>query len=94
VATVVAFHDHNTLVRISYVLGTILAVISALYSYIHMLRTPAFTKEKLAEQGLDDERLVWISSDLFDKAQKAAKKGELQRQTIERLIRLGLSNHD
>ncbi len=94
VATVVAFHDHSTLVRIAYVSGTILAAISALYSYIHMLRTPAFTEEKLAEQGLDDEHLIWVSSGLFSEAQKAAKKGELQRQTIERLIRLGLSNRD
>lgn len=93
-ATVVAFHDHSTLVRIAYVSGTIAAVISALYSYIHMLRTPGLTEEKLAEQGLDDEHLIWVSSDLFNKTQEAAKKGELHRQTIERLIRLGLSNRD
>lgn len=52
-ATAVVFHDHSTLIRIAYVSGTILSIISALYSYIHMLRTPAFVKEKLAELGLD-----------------------------------------
>lgn len=94
VATVVAFHDHSTLIRIAYVAGTALAITSAAYSYVHMLQTPRITGEKLAEQGLDDERLVWISSDLFDDAQKAAKHGELRRQTFERLIRQGLSGGD
>lgn len=90
-AAVVAFHDHSTLIRVAYVAGTALAIGSAGYSYLHMLRTPRITGEKLAEQGLDDERLIWISSDLFDNAQKAARSGELQRQTFERLIRQGLS---
>lgn len=93
-ATVVAFDDHSTLIRMAYISGTALTIASAGYSYVHMLRTPHITGEKLAEQGLDDERLIWISSDLFDEAQKAAMRGELRRQTFERLIRLGLSSRD
>jgi hypothetical protein len=94
VATVIAFQDHSTLIRAAYVAGTTIAIASAGYSYVHMVRTPRITGEKLAEQGLDDERLVWISSDLFDEAQEAATGGELQRQTFERLIRRGLSSTD
>lgn len=91
VATVVAVRDHNALILIAFLLGTAVAMASALFSYVHMLRTPTICAEKLAEQGLDDERLVWISSDLFDEAVDAAERGELQRQTFNRLIRLGLS---
>jgi hypothetical protein len=91
VATVVAFRDHSALIRIAYVSGTILAIASALYSYVHVLRTPTIAAKKLAEQGLDDERLIWVSSDLFDEAQKAGANGELERQTFERLIRVGIS---
>jgi hypothetical protein len=91
-ATIVAFNDHSTLVPISYVTGTSLAIVSAGYSFFHMRRSARVTDEKLAEQGLDDERLVWISADLFDEARRAAKRGELERQTFERLIRTGLSS--
>ncbi len=94
VATVVAFQDHSALIRVAYVSGTVLAIASALYSYVHMLRTPTIAAKKLAEQGLDDDRLIWISSDLFDEAQRAGKNGELERQTFERLIRLGLSRSE
>jgi hypothetical protein len=45
----------------------------------------------LVEQGFDDERLIWIPSELFDEARKAARPDEFERQTIERLIRRGLS---
>jgi hypothetical protein len=92
VATVIAFQDHSALIRVAFLLGTAVAIASALYSYVHMLRTPAICAEKLAKQGLDDDRLVWIPSALFDEALEAADKGELQRQTFERLIRLGLSH--
>jgi hypothetical protein len=91
VAVVVAFRDHSTLVRVAFVIGTAVAIASAVYSYLHMLRTPPVCAEKLAEQGLDDERLVWIPSALFDQALEAAEKGELERQTFERLIRKGMS---
>jgi hypothetical protein len=91
VATVIAFQDHDALIIIGYLLGTVVAMASALYSYLHMLRTPAICAEKLAEQGLDDDRLVWVSSVLFDEVLEAADSGELQRQTFERLIRRGLS---
>ncbi len=94
VATVVAFQDHSDLIRVAFLFGTSVAIASALYSYVHMLRTPTICAEKLAEQGLDDERLVWLSSALFDEALAAADRGELQRQTFERLIRLGLSRAD
>lgn len=94
VATVVAFQDHSTLIRVGFVGGTLLAVLSAAYSYVHMLNTPRIAGEKLAEQGLDDERLVWISSGLFDEARKVAKPDELERQTFERLIRLGLKEEN
>jgi hypothetical protein len=92
VATVVAFRDHSTLIRVAFVLGTALAIASAIYSYLHMLRTPKITSEKLAEQGLDDKHLIWIPADLFEEARKTATSGELERQTFERLIRLGLSS--
>jgi hypothetical protein len=91
VATVIAFRDHSALIRIAYVSATVLAIASAVYSYVHMLRTPSIAAEKLVKQGLDDERLIWVSSDLFDEARKAGQNGELERQTFERLIRLGLS---
>jgi len=91
VATVIAFQDHNALITIGYLSGTAVAMASALYSYLHMLRTPAICAEKLAEQGLDDDRLVWISSALFGEALEAADSDELQRQTFERLIRRGLA---
>jgi hypothetical protein len=91
VATVIAFRDHSTVVRVAYLSGTLLAILSFAYSYLHMLRTPRITGEKLAEQGLDDERLVWISSGLFDEVKKAAGANEFERQTFERLIRGGLS---
>ncbi|HET9591943.1 MAG TPA: hypothetical protein VFP17_03415, partial [Solirubrobacterales bacterium] len=60
------------------------------YSYLQMLTTPRVAGEKLAEQGLDDERLVWIPTDLFDEARDAADPDEFERQTFERLIRAGL----
>lgn len=91
VASVVAFRDHDALIIVGYVTGTTLAAASATYSYLHMLRTPRIAGEQLAKQGLDDERLIWISSELFEEAQKAAKDGELQREMFERLIRQGLS---
>jgi len=94
VASVVAMEDHNLLIGVGYAVGTMLALVSAAYSYAHMLRTPQITAEKLAQQGLDDDRLVWISSELFEEAQGAARGEELQRQTFERLIRLGLSKKD
>lgn len=92
VATVVAFED-STLIRVAYLTGTALAIASAVYSYVHMLVTPKITEEKLDQQGLDDRRLVWIASDLFDEARKAAIGNEIERQTFERLIRQGLSSH-
>ena len=90
-ASVIAFRDHDALISVGYVVGTLLAAASAGYSYLHMLHTPRIAAEKLAKQGLDDERLVWISSALFEEAQEAAKGGELQREMFERLIRQGLS---
>ncbi len=91
VATVVAFND-DTLIRVAYVAGTVLAAASALYSYMHMLLTPRIAGEKLDQQGLEDKRLVWISGDLFAEGQKASKGGEVEHQTFERLIRQGLFN--
>lgn len=91
VATVVALED-STLILVAYLVGTALAIASAVYSYAHMLLTPKITAKKLDEQGLDDRHLVWVSADLFDEAQKAAKGGEMERQTFERLIRQGLSS--
>jgi|GEM_PF-4815350 len=90
VATVVAFRD-NTLIRVAYVTGTALAAASALYSYVHMLRTAKITRDKLRQKDLEDKRLVWISGDLFAEGQKASKGDEVDRQTFERLIRQGLS---
>jgi hypothetical protein len=90
VATVVAFDHHSALIPVAYLFGTAVAITSALYSYLHMLRTPSICAEKLAEQGLDEDRLIWVSSALFDEALAAARSGELQRQTFERLIRQGL----
>lgn len=92
VATIVALNDHSALIRVGYVVGTILAMASAGYSFFHMRRSAKVAHEKLAEQGLEDERLVWISANLFNEARRAAKDGEMERQTFERLIRLGLSN--
>jgi hypothetical protein len=93
VATIVAFQDHSALIRVGYVAGTLLAMLSALYSYVHMLRTPRIAAEKLAEQGLDDRRLVWISSALYEEATAASLHGELDRQTFERLLRAGVANN-
>lgn len=90
VALVIAFQDHSTWIRVAFLLGTAVAIASALYSYAHMLRTPEICAEKLAEQGLDDKRLVWISSNLYDQAMQSAERDELQRQTFERLIQAGL----
>jgi hypothetical protein len=94
VATVVAYQDHSPLILVAFLMGTAVAIASAFYSYVHMLRTPAICAEKLKEQGLDDERLLWVSSSLFDEALEAADKSELQRQTFERLIRLGLAEEN
>ncbi len=91
VATVIAFQDHSTLVRVGYLAGTVMSIASAGYSYLHMLQTPKITAEKLAEQGLDKDRLVWVSAEVFDIAKKAGRGAELERQTFERLIRQGLS---
>jgi hypothetical protein len=90
-ATVVAIEDHAWLVLLGYLGGTILAMASTWLSYRDMLRSEGVAHEKLAEQGLDDERLVWISSALFSEVVKAAERGELERQTFERLIRRALA---
>jgi len=92
VATIVAFRDHSALIRVGYIAGTLLAMLSAFYSYVHMLRTPTIAAEKLAEQGLDDRRLVWISSALYEEATAASLHGELDRQAFERLLRAGIAN--
>lgn len=90
-AAIVAIRDHNSLVLVSYVLATALAAASALYSFVHMHRSAEETSIKLAEQGLDDKRMIWIPGDLYRDARETAQSDELERQTFERLIRLGLA---
>lgn len=89
-ATIVAAQADSTLVTCAYIFATVVAAASAAHSYWHMLSSSKVAREKLDKQGLVDQRLVWIPSELYDQALAVSGSDELERQTFDRLIRLGL----
>lgn len=89
-AAVVALDGHNGLVICGFAAGTIVTFVSALWSFVDMRRSERETLKMLDRQNLGGDRLVWIPEDLFQKAQRQAQPGELERETFIRLVQTGL----
>ena len=90
-AAIVAVNDDDWRILVGFCGATLLAAISALYSFLHMHQSARQTDLKLAEQGLDDERMIWIPGELYREARSQAPGEELERQTFDRLIRSSLN---
>jgi hypothetical protein len=91
VGAAVAIRDHNTAILLGFAAGTALAAASAGYSYRHMLISARETDKVLARQGLDDRNGVWLPADLYRRAMEAGRGGELEQETLERLLRDGIA---
>jgi hypothetical protein len=86
----VLFQGEPALVVIAFAAVTSLAMLSAGLSYRDMLRSYETAQEALAEQGLGNDRLVWIPAGLYAEALATKAADELERQAFSRLIRAGL----
>jgi hypothetical protein len=86
----VLFQGAAALVVVAFIVVTSLTMLSAGLSYRDMLRSYEAAQEALADQGLGDDRLVWIPSGLYARALETRGADELDRQAIVRLIEAGL----
>jgi hypothetical protein len=86
----VAVDDHDTPILLGFVAATCLAATSAGYSYWHMLISAREADKVLARQGLDDRNSIWLPAELHRQAMEARRGGELEQETLERLVRSGI----
>lgn len=91
IGAIVALRDHDKAILLGFAAGTALAAASAAYSFRHMHISARETDKVLARQGLDDRNGVWLPGDLHREALKARHSGELEQETLERLLRNGIA---
>jgi len=91
VGAAVAIGDHDAAILFGFAAGTALAAGSAGYSYWHMLISARETDKILARQGLDDRNGVWLPADLYREAMSTRHGGELEQETLERVLRAGIA---
>jgi hypothetical protein len=91
-ATIVAIRSADTWILIGYVAGTALALASALFSYVHMLKSPSIADDQLEREELGSEQALWVSPELHEKVLKQVRRGEVPRETAERLLEKALAS--
>lgn len=93
-ATVVAVRSPDTWILVGFITGTVLALASALLSYVHMLKSPSIADHQLEREELGDEQALWVSPQLHQKVLRQARLGEVPRETAERLLEKALASDD
>lgn len=93
-ASVVAANADNEWLKRGYVVATVLAAASAIFSYVHMLLSGRIADRQLKQEELGNDRPLWVSPDLHNQVMAKRRTGEVPRQTTERLLQEALEAAD